>query len=121
MKPSTKSTNRHFLLRWNLPVLLFFISLTIALASGILLFNAAVIGGLSSTIINVGLDPSRSQLIAVLIMTATTALAGAFIGRSKLGALLGHGLSSCSAIYLVLFSTKRNPLMIQEGTWNLWW
>ncbi len=89
MKPSTKSTNRHFLLRWNLPVLLFFISLTIALASGILLFNAAVIGGLSSTIINVGLDPSRSQLIAVLIMTATTALAGAFIGRSKLGALLG--------------------------------
>jgi enterochelin esterase-like enzyme len=89
MKPPPTPANRRFLLRRNLPALLFFISLIIALISGILLFNPAVIGGLSSTIINVGLDPSRAQLIAVLIMTAATALAGAVIGRSKLGALLG--------------------------------
>jgi enterochelin esterase-like enzyme len=67
---------------------LFFISSIIAVVSGIVFFNAAI-DGLSSTIINVGLDPSRAQLIAALIMTAATALAGAFIGRSKLGALLG--------------------------------
>jgi enterochelin esterase-like enzyme len=69
--------------------MLFFISLTIALVSGILLFNPAIIGSLSSAIINTGIDQARAQLIAVLIMTAATALAGAFIGRSKLGAMLG--------------------------------
>ncbi len=89
MKSSTRPINRRFSLSRNLPFLLFFISLIIAVVSGILFFNPAVIGGLSSTIINVGLDPSRAQLIAVLIMTAATALVGAFIGRSKLGALLG--------------------------------
>jgi enterochelin esterase-like enzyme len=57
--------------------------------SGILLFNPAVIGSLSSTIINTGIDQSRAQLIAVLIMTAATALVGALIGWSKLGAMLG--------------------------------
>lgn len=89
MKSSIRPLNRRFSLRRNLPFLVFFISLIIAVVSGILFFNPAVIGGLISTIINVGLDPSRAQLIAVLIMTAATALVGAFIGRSKLGALLG--------------------------------
>src|SRR6476646_4194953 len=89
MKPSAALSKRRFSLLRQRSALLFFISLIIALVSGLLLFNPAVIGNLSSTIINVGLDPLRAQLIAVLIMTATTALAGAFIGRNKLGALLG--------------------------------
>jgi enterochelin esterase-like enzyme len=89
MKPSATPSKLRFSLHRNLAALLFFISLIIALGSGILLFNPAVIGNVSSTIINVGLDPLRAQLIAVLIMTAATALAGAVIGRNKLGALLG--------------------------------
>ncbi len=89
MKPSATSSKRRFSLHQNLSAYLFFISLIIALGSGILFFNPAVIGNLISTIINVGLDPLRAQLIAALIMTAATALAGAIIGRSKLGALLG--------------------------------
>lgn len=89
MKPSAALSKRRFSLFRHRAALLFFISLIIALVSGLLLFNPAVIGNLSSTIINVGLDPLRAQLIAVLIMTAVTALAGAFFGRNKLGALLG--------------------------------
>ena len=53
------------------------ISLFIALFSGLLLFTDGVIGGLTSTIIAIGLDPLRAQLIAALVMTAGTALLGA--------------------------------------------
>src|SRR6266581_3583251 len=85
MKPSTPRSPLH----QNSPVLSFFTSLIIALVSGILLFNPAVIDSLSSTITNIGLDPLRAQLIAALLLIAATALAGAIIGRRKLGALLG--------------------------------
>src|SRR5947209_5217575 len=68
------------------------ISLFIALFSGFLLFSDGVIGGLTSTIIAIGLDPLRAQLIAALVMTAGTALLGAALGRRKLGALLGAGI-----------------------------
>src|SRR5712691_1280529 len=74
------------------PVVPFFISLLLALLSGILLFNAAIIGGLTSIIINVGLDPLRAQLVAALIMTLGAALIGASLGRRKLGAVLGAGI-----------------------------
>lgn len=70
----------------------FFISLSIALIAGILLFSTPVIEPLISTIINIGLDPLRSQLIAALIMTAAAALIGAAAGRRKLAALLGAGV-----------------------------
>src|SRR5207237_2566978 len=46
------------------------ISLFFALFSGLLLFTDGVIGGLTSTIIAIGLDPLRAQLIAALVMTA---------------------------------------------------
>ena len=68
------------------------ISLFIALFSSFLLFSDGVIGGLTSTIIAIGLDPLRAQLIAALVMTAGTALLGAALGRRKLGALLGAGI-----------------------------
>lgn len=89
MKPSTFLSIPRFSLHKNLPIFSFLVSLIIALVGGLLLFNPALIGSLSSTIINVGLDPLRAQLIAALIMTAASALAGAAIGRRKLGALLG--------------------------------
>ena len=89
MKPPFKSSRIRLSLRRNLPVISFFASLIITLVSGLLLFNYRVIDGLSSVIINIGLDPLRAQLIAALMLTAGAALSGAAIGRKKLGALLG--------------------------------
>ena len=85
MKPSKQL----FSLRQNKPVLLFLISLIIALLSGVLFFNTAVISNLSSIIINIGLDPLRAQLITALLLTLATALIGAVFGHRKLGAMLG--------------------------------
>jgi enterochelin esterase-like enzyme len=89
MKPSTTPSKLRFSLQQKRPILLFLISLIIALVSGILLFNTAVIDNLSSTIIGVGLDPLRAQLIAALLLTLATAFIGAVFGRRKLGAMLG--------------------------------
>ncbi len=65
------------------------VALLIALLSGVLLFNNSVISALVSTIITIGLDPQRAQLIAALMMTAGTTLLAAIGGRRKLGAILG--------------------------------
>ncbi len=89
MKPSTTHSKIPFPSHQNRSILLFLISLTIALMSGILLFNPAVIGNVSSAIIGVGLDPLRAQLIAALLLTLATAFLGAIFGRRKLGAILG--------------------------------
>src|SRR5215469_15939870 len=89
MKLPIKPSQIRLSLRRNLPVVSFFASLSITLVSGLLLFNSTVINGLSSVIINIGLDPLRAQLVAALMLTAGAALFGAVIGRRKLGALLG--------------------------------
>ena len=65
------------------------VALLIALLSGVLLFNNSVISALVSTIITIGLDPQRAQLLAALMMTVGTALLAAIGGRRKLGAILG--------------------------------
>ena len=70
-------------------ILLFLLSLIVALLSGILLFQPAVISNVSSIIINIGLDPLRAQLVSALLLTLATALLGAIVGRRKLGAILG--------------------------------
>jgi len=89
MKPSTTHSQKPFSLHQKQSILLFLISLAIALVSGILLFNPAVIDNVSSAIIGVGLDPLRAQLIAALLLTLATAFVGAVFGRRKLGAILG--------------------------------
>lgn len=55
-------------------ILLFLLSLAIALVSGIVLYNPVVTGNVSSAIIAVGLDPLRAQLIAALLLTLAAAL-----------------------------------------------
>lgn len=75
-----------------LPLLWFFVSLLFAVLAGSILFNSALIGSLSSTIINIGLDPLRAQLTAALIMAAGTALIGTLLGQRKPGAILGTGI-----------------------------
>jgi len=89
MKPSTLRSKYPYLYPQKQPMILFLVSLIIALVSGILLFHPAVIGNVSSAIINLGLDPLRAQLIAALLLTLATALLGAVFGRRKLGAILG--------------------------------
>ncbi len=89
MKPSTTHSQKPFSSHQKQSILLFLISLSIALVCGILLFNPAVIGNASSAIIGVGLDPLRAQLIAALLLTLATAFVGAVFGRRKLGAILG--------------------------------
>ena len=89
MKPSTTHSQIPFSSHQKQSILLFLLSLTIALVSGILLFNPTVIGNVSSAIIGVGLDPLRAQLIAALLLTLATAFLGAAFGRRKLGAILG--------------------------------
>lgn len=69
-----------------------FISFFIALFEGLVLFSDAMSQGLISTLINVGLDPQRAQLVAALVMAAATALLGAALGRRKLGACVGAGI-----------------------------
>src|SRR5215468_9761304 len=77
-------------------------SFLLALLAGALLFHESIIIGPISTIINLGVDEQRAQMIAALIMTMGTALVGAAGGRRKLGAILGAGLVFCF-YYLVGF------------------
>ena len=89
MKPTSKHSQIPFSFYQKQSILLFILSLSIALVSGILLFQPAVKENVSSAIINVGLDPLRAQLIAALLLTLATAFLGALLGRRKLGAILG--------------------------------
>lgn len=89
MKPANILSQKPFSLQQKRSILLFLLSLSIALVSGLLLFQSTVIGNVSSAIINIGLDPLRAQLIAALLLTLAIAFLGAVLGRRKLGAILG--------------------------------
>jgi enterochelin esterase-like enzyme len=70
-----------------------FVSFSLALLGGAWLLSKTIIDPLVSAIINVGLDPLRSQFIAALIMTMLAALIGATLGLHRLSALLGAGVA----------------------------
>jgi hypothetical protein len=89
MKLSSPYFPKSFKLHEKNPILLFLLSLIVALLSGILLFQPDVMGNVSSVIINIGLDPLRAQLVAALVLTLAAAFLGAMVGRRKLGAILG--------------------------------
>src|ERR1700716_2262241 len=93
MKTLMASFPRYYILIKLLPFIPLLISFLLALLSGYFLFSEANIGKLVSIIINIGLDPLRAQLIAALVMAIGTALVGAVVGRSKLGALVGAGIA----------------------------
>jgi enterochelin esterase-like enzyme len=77
-------------------------SFLLTLLVGILLFQESIIINPISTIVQLGIDEQRAQLIAALLMTTTAALIGALVGRRKLGAVLGGGLAFCFG-YLISF------------------
>jgi S-formylglutathione hydrolase FrmB/uncharacterized membrane protein len=92
MKTITPLSHNLYKIRYRLPIIAFLVSFLLALLSGTLLFSNTLISGLVSIIINVGLDVSRAQFIAALIMAAGTAFVSAALGRHKGGALLGAGI-----------------------------
>lgn len=67
-------------------------SCLLTLIAGLLLFRTAFFASLMTTIIELGIDEQRAQLLAALLMTMGAALIGGFAGRRKLGATLGAGL-----------------------------
>lgn len=77
-------------------------SFLLTLLAGILLFQESIIINPISTIIQLGIDEQRSQLIAALLMTTAAAIIGAAGGRRKLGAVLGGGMAFCYG-YLISF------------------
>ena len=97
------------LLQRLLPTIQFILSLLCALFAGLLLFNTAVNTQLTSTIVNVGLDPQRSGLISALILTALAALIGAAIGRRRLAALLGASITFITDYLLEFIQTETQP------------
>jgi enterochelin esterase-like enzyme len=79
----SKCTKRALPLLWSLPALL------LSLLSGMYLFSNSIFNGPATVIINIGLDPLRSQLVTALMMTAGAALVGATLGRRRFAALIG--------------------------------
>lgn len=90
------NTMIHFFKRINtrrfLPALWFSVSLFLALLAGTLFYHYGAVDSLSSLIINMGIDPLRSQFIAALVISAGVAFVGAALGQRKMGAIVGAGL-----------------------------
>ncbi len=84
---SKRLTTYQWLWLFLLPLLTFLGTLL----SGFWLFGDTVFGSLVSMIVNIGLDQQRALFVSALLMTAGAALIGAFVGRRKLGAVLGAG------------------------------
>jgi len=85
------------------------LALLVALLSGGLLFTTPPLSSIIATIISVGLDPLRAQLIAALLMTAGTALVGALAGRRKLAAILGAGVVFCFGYLMGFIQFELQP------------
>ncbi|GHO98408.1 hypothetical protein KSF_084560 [Reticulibacter mediterranei] len=110
-KVLVKRQDAHLLYRLLPP----FISFSLALLGGAWLLSKTVIDPLVSAIINVGLDPLRSQFIAALIMTMLAALLGATLGRNRLSALLGAGAAFCLNYLLGFIQLELRPVYDPGG------
>lgn len=96
-------------LLWSLPAFL------IAVIGGLLLFAGSIFTNLVTIIINIGLDPLRSQLVIALVMTATAALIGAMVGRRKLAALAGAWIVFLVDYLFGFISLELQPLRDPGG------
>ena len=96
-------------------VLLFAVSLLGTLLGGELLFRDSIVVGISSTIINIGLDPQRTQLVVALLLTTGAALVGALLGRRKTGAVVGAGIVFWSGYLANFIQIELQPLRDPGG------
>lgn len=97
------------------PFLWILVSLLATWLSGRLLFTSSLMSSFSSTIIDIGLDPLRTQLVAALVMTALSALLGTAVGRRKLGAMIGGAAVFLSRYLLGFIRLEQQPLLDPEG------
>jgi enterochelin esterase-like enzyme len=102
-------SNTPFSKRQSRSPLLFGLSLVLALICGLLLFHELPFGQLTSALISLGLDPSRSQFLAALILTLAAALPAAALGRHRLAALLGSALIFCSQFLRSFLQLQLQP------------
>lgn len=96
-------------------VLLFFVSLFGTLLGGIYFFRDDFVTAISSEIINIGLDPPRTQLVVALLMTAGAALLGGLLGRRKTGTLVGAGIVFWFGYLASFIQTEMQPLRDAGG------
>ena len=114
MKYKPPSFFRRYRYKRLLPVLWFLVSLLLAFLGGLLLF-ASSIEGLTTVIINVGLDPQRAQFIAALLLTLGAACIGAILGRRKAGAFVGAGLIFSFSYLYGFIQTQLKPVLDPGG------
>ena len=115
MKRTSLSFWLHHLRPHLFAAILFLISLLIALLSGLLFFNASLIGNLITTLSAFGLDPLRARFIASLIMTAGAAFIGAIWVRRKVGALVGASIVFNFAYLLDFIRLEQQPVRDPGG------
>src|SRR5438128_206800 len=90
------------------------IAFLLAFLSGVLLYSSAISGQLITIIINIGLDPLRTQLLAALVLTAGAAFIGATFGQHKEGTLLGAETIFCFG-YLAGFTQLASQPVSDPG------
>lgn len=95
-------------------MLWFLVSLILAFLGGIFLF-ASSMEGLTTVIINVGLDPQRAQFITALLLTLGAACIGALLGRRKAGAFVGAGLIFSFGYLYGFVQTQVKPVLDPGG------
>ena len=95
-------------------MLWFLVSLLLAFLAGIFLF-ASGMEGLTTVIINVGLDPQRAQFIAALLLMLGAACIGALLGRRKAGAFIGAGLLFSLSYLYGFIQTQLKPVLDPGG------
>lgn len=91
------------------------LALLFALLGGIVLFNTPILGSMIATIISIGLDPLRAQLIAALLMTAGAALIGALGGRRRMAAMLGASAVFCFGYLVGFIQLELQPVRDPAG------
>jgi S-formylglutathione hydrolase FrmB len=73
-------------------ILLFCVSFVGTLLGGAYFFRDDSVTGISSVIINIGLDDARALFVVALLMTLAAAIVGGLLGRRKSGVMLGAGV-----------------------------
>ncbi len=77
---------------WARFTLLFCVSLLGTLLSEAYFFRDDIVTGISSVLINIGLDDARSLFVVALLMIVASAMVGGLLGRCKSGVMIGAGI-----------------------------
>jgi len=115
MNLSSLVSKDRFLLRPSTWVILFFLTAGLTLLTALILFNGSIDGNLVATIIGIGLDPARAQLVAALLLIAGAAMVGAIFGRHKGGAMVGGGIAFSLGYLANFLQSELRPVYDPAG------